>query len=117
MKEVTHISGEKNDKCDRPSRREASPMTSISDEAFEMRMPGVRMLEKNREETVTGIVELCDPSRELRTAGYRVLDECEARNRCFLGSARPCEVDSTTRPYLPSTSRYPHPHTHDGRGK
>jgi hypothetical protein len=41
------------------------PATSISDEAAEMGMQGVRVVEMNGDETVMDIVELCDPRREI----------------------------------------------------
>jgi hypothetical protein len=65
VKEVTHISGEDNDKCDRLSRRGAESNMSISEEAAEMGMPGVRVVDLSGDETVMGIIGLCDPRREL----------------------------------------------------
>jgi hypothetical protein len=65
VKEVTHIAGADNEKCDRLSRRGASPKTSISEDATDMGMPGARVLEMNGDETIMGIIELCDPRIKL----------------------------------------------------
>jgi hypothetical protein len=65
VKEITHIAGEDNEKCDRLSRRGASPKTSILEDAADMGMPGARVLEMSGDETVMGIIELCDPRIQL----------------------------------------------------
>jgi hypothetical protein len=60
VKEVTHTTGEDNEKCDRLSRKGACPRTSISEDATDMGMPGARVVEMNGDETIMRIVELCD---------------------------------------------------------
>jgi hypothetical protein len=65
VKEVTHKSGEDNDKCDRLSWRGAKLKKSISDEAAEMGMPGARVVDLSGDETVMGIIGLRNPRREL----------------------------------------------------
>jgi hypothetical protein len=73
VKEVTHIAGENNEKCDRLSRRGASLRTSISEDATDMGMPGARVVEMNGDEAIMRIVELYDPRIELDSE-YRFID-------------------------------------------
>lgn len=68
VKEVTHIPGEENEQCDRLSRRwdvGKTPTMSVLEEAEEMGMRGVEVVEMDRDPCVRGIVELCDPRTEL----------------------------------------------------
>jgi hypothetical protein len=65
VKEIKHIAGEDNEKCDRLSRRGASPETSILADAADMGMSGAQVLEMNGDETIMGIIELCDPRVQL----------------------------------------------------
>lgn len=59
VKEITHIPGEENERCDRLSRRGCSPAISIAEEAAEMGMPGVRVIEMNEDDTIMDIIGLC----------------------------------------------------------
>jgi hypothetical protein len=65
---VTHIPGEQNEQCDRLSRRwdvGKTPTVSVSAEAEEMGMKGVGVVEMGADPSVRGVIELCDPRREL----------------------------------------------------
>jgi hypothetical protein len=61
VREITHIPGEENERCDRLSRRGPDSALSISDEAAEMGMPGVRVLDMNGDHSVMSVIEMCDP--------------------------------------------------------
>jgi hypothetical protein len=68
VKEVTHIPGEDNEQCDRLSRRwdvGKTPVVSVSEEAEDMGMKGVEVVEMDSDPCVRGIIELCDPRTEL----------------------------------------------------
>jgi hypothetical protein len=68
VKEVTHIPGEQNERCDRLSRRwdvRKTPTVSVSAEAEEMGMKGVKVVEMDADPSVREVIELCDPRREL----------------------------------------------------
>jgi hypothetical protein len=68
VKEVTHIAGEDNEQCDRLSRRwdiGKVPTMTVSEEAEDMGMRGVEVVEMDRDPSVRGIIELCDPRTEL----------------------------------------------------
>lgn len=68
VKEVTHIPGEENEQCDRLSRRwdeGRTPTMSVAEEAEEMGLIGVEVLEMDLDPSVRGIIELCDPRKEL----------------------------------------------------
>jgi hypothetical protein len=70
VKEVTHIAGEDNKQCDRLSRRwdiGKVPTMSVSEEAEDMGLRGVDVLEMDVDSGVRGVVELCDPRTELST--------------------------------------------------
>lgn len=57
MREITHIPGEENDRCDRLSRRGSSPAMSITEEVAEMGIVRARVIEMNRDESVMGIID------------------------------------------------------------
>jgi hypothetical protein len=68
VKEVTHFAGEDNGQCDRLSRRSDIgnvPTMTVSEEAEDMGMRGVEVVEMDRDQSVRGIRELCDPRTEL----------------------------------------------------
>jgi hypothetical protein len=68
VKEVTHVPGEQNERCDRLSRRWDVGKThtaSVSAEAEEMGMKAVRVVEMDADLFVREVIELCDPRREL----------------------------------------------------
>ena len=67
--EIIHIAGSDNKNCDRLSRREAQSITTIQDDAKEMGLDGVEVVEVNGEESVMGVLRLCVPRRELITEG------------------------------------------------
>jgi hypothetical protein len=63
VKEVTHIPGEDNKQCDRLSRRwdvGKIPTMTVSEEAEDMRLGRVEVVEMDLDPSVKGIVELCD---------------------------------------------------------
>ena len=61
VREVTHIPGAGNGRCDRLSRRGLSPSISIAEEAAEMGIIGARVIEMNGDESIMSIIKLCDP--------------------------------------------------------
>ena len=67
VKEVTHIAGSENTKCDRLSRRGRTPAMSILDEAEAMGVRGVRVVEIDSDEDIVSILKLCDPRSELHS--------------------------------------------------
>jgi hypothetical protein len=95
VREVTHIAGEENDKCDRLSRRGAKPTTTISEDAADMGMPGVRVVDMNGDDTIMGIVELCDPRIVLDSEPQFIEFWTNARLAIerFLAVHRPTRID------------------------
>ena len=67
VKEVTHIPGTENNKCDRLSRRGRAPPMSIIDEAETMGVRGVCVVEIDGDEDIIAILKLCDPRCELKS--------------------------------------------------
>ena len=67
VKEVTHIAGTENKKCDRLSRRGRTPTMSILDEAEAMGVRGVNVVEIDGDVDIINILTLCDPSREMHS--------------------------------------------------
>jgi hypothetical protein len=67
VREITHIPGEDNERCDRLSRRVLNPAMSIEEEAADMGIIGVRVLEMNGDRAIMDIIELCDPRTVLES--------------------------------------------------
>jgi hypothetical protein len=67
VREVTHIPGEENERCDRLSRRGLNPLISVVEEAADMGITGARVIEMNEDEAIMGIIELCDPRITLKS--------------------------------------------------
>jgi hypothetical protein len=68
VKEVIHLPGEDNEQCDRLSRRwdvGKAPTTSVLEEAEDMGIKGVEVLEMDLDPHVRSVLELCDPKKEL----------------------------------------------------
>jgi hypothetical protein len=72
VREVTHIPGEENERCDRLSRRGLNPLISVVEEAADMGITGARVIEMNEDEAIRGIIELCDPRITLKSEGEYV---------------------------------------------
>lgn len=79
VREITHIPGEDNERCDRLSRRNLDSVLSISEAAAEMGMPGVTILDMNGDELVIRVIELCDPRIELKSKQQFIDYWAEAR--------------------------------------
>ena len=82
VKEVTHIAGEDNGKCDRLSRRwdlGKTPTMSVSEEAEEMGLGGANVLEMGAVPSVRGIIELCDPRTDLNSESQFITFWLKAR--------------------------------------
>lgn len=104
VKEVTHIAGEDNQKCDRLSRRwdvGKIPSISVSEEAEEMGLGRVGVVEMDLDPRVRRIIELCDPRTELNS---------ELQFISFWMRARDAIDD------FMSAHRNPQPHSHDPLG-
>ena len=80
VKEVTHIAGTENKKCDRLSRRGRAPTMSIIDEAEEMGVRDVNVVEIDGDEDIINILMLCDPRRELHSEEEFISFWSAARN-------------------------------------
>jgi hypothetical protein len=68
VKEVTHIAGEDKKQCGRLSRRwdeEKIPSITVLEEAEDMGLGDVAVVEMDMDPSVRGIVKLCDPRDEL----------------------------------------------------
>ena len=61
VREVIHIAGKDNGKCDRLSRRGVEPKMSVMDEAADMGITGAAVVEINGQEAVIDILRMCDP--------------------------------------------------------
>jgi hypothetical protein len=97
VREITHIPGEDNQRCDRLSRRGSNPALSIVDEAAEMGITGARVIELNGDQTIMGIIELCDP---------RILLESESEFVEFWTKARRViDIFITTHVPRPSSTQ------------
>ena len=82
VKEVTHIAGEDNGKCDRLSRRwdlGKTPTMSVSEEAEEMGSGGANVLEMGAVPSVRDIIELCDPRTDLNSESQFITFWLKAR--------------------------------------
>ena len=83
VKEVTHIAGDDNDKCDRLSRRwdlGKRPTMSVSEEAGDMGLVGVEVIEMDSDMSVRRVVELCDPRTELNSESQFIAFWMKARS-------------------------------------
>ena len=83
VKEVTHIAGEDNDKCDRLSRRwdlGRRPSMSVSEEADDMGLEGAEVVEMDSDSSVRRIVELCDPRTDLSSESQFIAFWMKARS-------------------------------------
>lgn len=69
VKEVTHIAGTDNKRCDQLSRRGRTPATSILDEAEAMGVRGVDVVEIDGDKDIVNLLNLCDPRSELHSEG------------------------------------------------
>ena len=65
VREVTHIPGADNDKCDCLSRRGATREKTVLEEAEEMGIMGAVVMEVNEAQEIMHILRLCDPRRKL----------------------------------------------------
>ena len=83
VKEVTHIAGEDNDKCDRLSRRwdlGRRPTMTVAEEASEMGLGRAEILEMESDSTIRGIIELCDPRTDLNSETEFIMFWLKARS-------------------------------------
>lgn len=67
VREVTHIAGEDNDKCDRLSRRGAQPPRSLENEVADMAIGEPEIVDLMAIPGVRTILELCDPRRVFKS--------------------------------------------------
>jgi hypothetical protein len=105
VKEVTHIAGEDNGRCDRLSRRwdvGKTPVVSVSAEAEDIGLGRIEVVEMDLDPSVRGIVELCDPRRELSSENQFIEFWMRARSA----------IDT-----FMSTHNHPHAHTSNQRGE
>jgi hypothetical protein len=102
VKEVTHIPGEDNKRCDRLSRRWGvgkTPTMTVSEEAEDMGLGRVEVVEMDLDPSVRGVVELCDPRTELSTESQFVSFWMRARSAidAFM------TIHNHTRSYVPDS--------------
>jgi hypothetical protein len=64
VQQVIHIASVDNDKCDRLSRRGSNSTVSVAEEAP---IGVVGTVEVNREDSIMGVLRLCDPRRKMAT--------------------------------------------------
>ena len=67
IREVTHIPGEDNDKCDQLSRRGLSPHNSVHEHAEALGIGGARVLQMQDNLHVMTLLRLCDPATGIDT--------------------------------------------------
>jgi hypothetical protein len=79
VKEVTHIAGEDNGKCDRLSRRGTDTTISVAEEAEDMGIRGAEVIDLDSDEVVREIIGLCDPRTELSSEADFLLFWLRAR--------------------------------------
>jgi hypothetical protein len=97
VKEVTRIAGEDNEQRDRLSRRwniGKVPTMIVSEEAEDMGMIGVEVVEMGRDPGARGIIELCDPGTELSSESQFISFWMRAR------SAVDISMHNRTRSYV-----------------
>jgi hypothetical protein len=97
---VTHIPGEDNKQCDRLSRRwdvGKTPNLTVSEEAEDMGLGRVEVVEMDRDPSVRGIIELCDPRAELSSESQFISFWMKARSAidAFM------TIYNRTRSYVP----------------
>ena len=101
VKEVTHIPGEDNEQCDRLSRRwdvGKTPTMSVLEEAEDMGLKGVIVVDMDTDVSVRRIVELCDPKMELKSESQFIAFWMRARSAIDM---------------FMTTHNHPLPHTSD----
>lgn len=103
VREIKHIPGHENEKCDRLSRRGVSPVGTVRNEAEEMGIEGGVVIEINEDEEIMGLLRLCDPRRELESDSDFVAFWTEVRD------AVTTFVDRHV-PHSPVPSTNPNPH-------
>ena len=79
VKEVTHIAGEDNGRCDRLSRRGTDTTISVAEEAEDMGMGGAEVVDLDSDGIVREIIGLCDPRTELNSEADFLLFWLRAR--------------------------------------
>ena len=79
VKEVTHIAGEDNGRCDRLSRRGTDTTISVAEEAEDMGMRGAEVVDLDSDGIVREIIGLCDPRTELNSEADFLLFWLRAR--------------------------------------
>ena len=67
VKEVTHIAGINNERCDRLSRRGANATVSVLEEVAAMGLVGATEVDINGNESIMTILRLCDPRTKLKS--------------------------------------------------
>jgi hypothetical protein len=67
VQQVIHIAGVDNDKCDRLSRRRSHSTVSVAEESANMGCGAVGTVEVNGNESMMGVLRLCDPRRKMTT--------------------------------------------------
>jgi hypothetical protein len=67
VREITHIPGDENERCDRLSRRGTAPDMSVREDAREMGIDGGVVIEVNGDVKIMGLLRLCDPRRKLES--------------------------------------------------
>jgi hypothetical protein len=67
VREITHIPGVENGRCDRLSRRGMTSSLTVREEAREMGIDGGVEIEVNGDKEVMGLLRLCDPRRRLES--------------------------------------------------
>jgi hypothetical protein len=106
VKEVTHIAGEDNKQCDRSSRRwdiGKVPTMTVAEEAEDMGLRGVDVLEMDVDSGVRGVVELCDPRTELSTENQFISFWMRARSAIDTFMS----MHNRTQSYVPDNSEGP----------
>ena len=67
VREITHIPGVENGRCDRLSRRGMTSSLTVREEAREMGIDGGVEIEVHGDKEVMGLLRLCDPRRRLES--------------------------------------------------
>ena len=109
VKEVTHIAGVDNEKCDRLSRRGGNSSISVADEAESMGMGGVKVVEMDTDQSVRDIIELCDPRTELNSESEFIRFWIRARSVIGLFIQKHIHTTHTPIPPYPPVTIRPSP--------
>ena len=88
VREVIHIAGEDNGKCDRLSRSGVEPKMSVMDEAADMGITGAAVVEIDRQEAVINILRMCDPRTVLTSESD--FDIFWTKTRSTISTSSPC---------------------------